>query len=360
MHLAPETLAAEAAASPPTVVVNKPSLEVGTIPRVPSCIALPLADAAQEMPQVLHTARRIFVYVHGFRQGFQRVINVASHLALRVGIDTHDGATYGTDEGGGSAVIAFLWPSHKRKFAYSLARSDAREAGLRLRLVLESLMARGSTHSASGPTDLEVVVVAHSMGCRVALHALLDDEQAPAGFKPAGMGGKPVGTGGGASASNPNAAPHGHPPLCSRLVLLGAAVDANVLAPSGEFPRSRLRVGREVIAAYSQHDETLSNYFWFGELASGGGLWSSALGLVGVRGIAERGGDAAAGGSGNGSGGDSDSGVLLTSADMSESVGGHNPNLWLKSAAVLALIDRGSDAPPIKSVPPGAPDGVSP
>ena len=269
LHVEPEQVQAEVTASPPTVVLNRPALDVGVLPRIPCCTALPVTSA-EELQQPLRGAQRIFVWVHGFRQGYLRVINVAAHLAHQLGIQ--EGAAANT------AVAAFLWPCHQKKLAYGLARRDARGAGQRLRLLLEALSAYSSA---------EVVLVSHSMGCRVALHAL--------------------------------AAPQGTaaPPLCARLILLGGAVDAKSLAAGGEFERGRLRVTGDVIVSYSRHDETLAQHFWVGEATSGGGLWSTAIGLVGARGCEH---------------------ALVRSLDVSASVPGHNPNLWLKSSEVMHCI----------------------
>lgn len=251
-------------------MANRPQLDVGVLPRIPCCTALPLSSAA-ELPQPLRGARRIFLWVHGFRQGYLRVINVAAHLAHQMGIEEGDAA--------GAAVVACLWPCHKKKLAYGLARADAREAGHRLRLLLDAL----------ANASAEVVLVAHSMGCRVALHALLAESESA-------------------------------PPLCSRAVLLGAAVDAKCLAAGGEFELPRLRVSGTLVAAYSRHDETLAKHFWLGEATSGGGLWSTALGLVGAHGLSPADGE------------------TVVSVDVSASVPCHNPNAWLKSAEVRQQI----------------------
>ena len=271
LHVEPQRLQAEVAASPPTVVVNRPTLVVGVLPRIPCCTALPM-ESAEELQQPRRSAQRVFVWVHGFRQGYVRVINVAAHLAHQLGIK--EGAA------SNAAVATFLWPCHKKKLAYGLARHDAREAGQRLRVLLQALAAYSSA---------EVVLVGHSMGCRVALHALAAPTQDTAAASP----------------------------LCARLVVLGGAVDAKCLAAGGEFERGRLRVGGDVVICYSRHDETLAQHFWVGEATSGGGLWSTAIGLVGARGCEH---------------------AAVRSVDVSASVPGHNPNLWLKSGEVMQCI----------------------
>ena len=67
-------------------------------------------------------------------------------------------------------IMGFVWPCHNKTTAYRKARDKAARAGEVLRPLLETLSARGNT----------VLLVAHSMGARVALTALLEEKPAKA------------------------------------------------------------------------------------------------------------------------------------------------------------------------------------
>ena len=62
-------------------------------------------------------------------------------------------------------IMGFVWPCHSTTTAYSKARDKAERAGKVLRPILETLAARGNT----------TLIVAHSMGSRVALTALREE-----------------------------------------------------------------------------------------------------------------------------------------------------------------------------------------
>eukprot|EP00966_Prymnesium_polylepis_P045955 1063626-Prymnesium_polylepis.1 len=59
-----------------------------SLPHVTRAWALPeeAAGSATTVPDALR-GRRVFVWVHGFRQRYFRVIGVASHLAHRLGCE---------------------------------------------------------------------------------------------------------------------------------------------------------------------------------------------------------------------------------------------------------------------------------
>ena len=237
IHTTPGVIQKMAEAAPATVVINRPSLSV-KLPHVPRAWALrATTDAAVsesassasavDIPEEL-AGRRVVVWVHGFRQRYFRVISVASHLAHQLGCQGGDGEG---DEDGGTAsrtvVLAFLWPSHCNKAAYGLARADAMRAAPRLTATLSALRAAGCC----------VTVIAHSMGCRVALTALTAEDTsttAPSQPSTAASGAKvsvPTGEAGCAPGAE----------LCSHLFLLAAAVEANSLSVGGEFALERLR-----------------------------------------------------------------------------------------------------------------------
>lgn len=192
-------------------------------------------------------------------------------------------------------MVAFLWPSQKQKAAYVRARGDALRAAPLLAQLLCSLRAAGC----------QATMAAHSLGCRVALAALLR-----------------------ATTAEAEADQH----LCTHLVLLGAAVPADALAAGGDFPRGRLAAAA-VTVFFSAHDSVLRSYFPLGEAASGRlggllGLGSPAMGLGGVLEPLPAG---------------------CASIDVSATVREHNPNLWLLSATVrdhIAAAAGGGRAPP--------------
>lgn len=281
IHTTKHAVKQAAASSPPTKVTNQalcPTLTIPPVPHVPECFAIPAEESAASatgsphpLPTALH-GRQVVVWVHGFRQRYFRVVNVAAHLLHRVEQGTSAPPPSPT------IVLAFLWPCHARKAAYGLARADAVRAAPRLRALL---------HALNG-ASCDVRVIGHSMGCRVALQALLQDP--------------------GPEASA----------LCSQLHLLGAAVDAEALSAGGEFERSR--IGAKAVSVYSSlHDEVLRAHFRLGEAISGRGASAGALGMAappaGIAGV--------------------------DTVDVSESVGGHNPNLWLLSSQVTDRVFQG-------------------
>jgi len=179
------------------------------------------------------------------------------------------------------AVMSFIWPGHVNKAAYMRAKGKTEAAGAHLALLVNLLHARGQM----------VVVLAHSMGCRVALNAV-----------------------------------KGLEPPVSRLILLGAALHSDAL--STDFNRSTLGADR-ITVYYSAHDEALSGGFSVGEALSGEVCRVGALGLVGVDTL----------------GGIPDG---VESIDLTDQVSGHNPNLWLMSPAVNDALasELGLGAPP--------------
>lgn len=299
IHTSVRAIRAEAAAAPPTAVRNQAAFSFHTtqsarqrfgteltVPHVPECWAYPEEEAAEDwaLPAALQ-GRRVFVWVHGFRQKYFRVVSIASHLQHRLP-PAEDGTVP-------PLVLAFAWPCHSAKVAYVPARTDAMRAAPRLRRLLCALRRAGA----------DVSVVAHSMGCRVALQALL---------QPEGDGSGSVSQGGGAGDAAARR------PLCGHLHLLGAAVDADVLGEGGEFARERLEAGAVTVYS-SRHDETLRDHYKLGETVSGNASRAAALGLVGAHPRAAP----VAG---------------VETVDVSASVAGHNPNGWLLSPEVADRI----------------------
>eukprot|EP00658_Telonema_sp_P-2_P047511 TRINITY_DN36148_c0_g1_i1.p1 TRINITY_DN36148_c0_g1~~TRINITY_DN36148_c0_g1_i1.p1 ORF type:complete len:398 (+),score=92.42 TRINITY_DN36148_c0_g1_i1:17-1210(+) len=145
----------------------------------------------------------VLVYVHGFRQTYEKVFRVVDHLRNR----THDMLT----------VVGMLWPCHVKHAAYLKARDKAKLASKKLRLALQYMLARGN----------KVHVFAHSLGTRVALGALLDS-----GLFQYGEG------------------------EMGDLFLAAGAVASDSLGERGEFPAHR--VAAETIVVYhSTKDDVL-------------------------------------------------------------------------------------------------------
>ena len=281
---------------------------------------------------------------------------------------------------GGVLVCPFLWPCHKRAPAYARARADAERAAPRLARALRALRRGGATR---------VVVVAHSLGCRVALRALRSAEGesstpplplptvvARGGALPPPPPSAPETA---SSSSLPPPVPPVAPPSataaaqCDHLFLLGGAVASDALAPGGEFDRRGVRA-THVCVMHSRHDEVLQRYFGLGEALAGGLGAPRAMGLVGlttpsvptssgassstppppasdggVASVAPRQavelissprGEAA---TATATVGDNDDGATPRTTecvDVSRSVPCHNPNLWLLADEVVRPILR--------------------
>jgi len=168
---------------------------------------------------------------------------------------------------------------------YRKARRSADQAASELTRLLELLSARGCF----------ITIAAHSLGCRVALQALLKTSDVENGHH-----------------------------VCSHLFLLAAAVQANALAPSGEFPRTRVSA-QEITAMYTVQDKVLRGYFGAGE---------NVANLLGChfrdvhRKVAAIGLDGVA----------TPIPAKCSSINQSDAVCGHNPNIWLMSPDVMGYI----------------------
>jgi len=145
----------------------------------------------------------VLLYVHGFRQTYEKVYRTVDHLRNR----SQDMLT----------VVGFLWPCHIKHVAYAKARDKTVEAGRRLRLALQYLLSRGN----------QVHIFAHSLGCRVALVSLLDS-----GLFRYGDG------------------------MMGDLFLAAAAVASDSLGEHGEFPAHRI-AGQSIVVFHSLKDDVL-------------------------------------------------------------------------------------------------------
>ncbi|CAE7219154.1 Abcf3 [Symbiodinium necroappetens] len=243
MHVSPDVLQAAAAEHwklhGPTTVVNFPAIRDVFLPFVSRCWLMPPFSDGQarltpsSLPKPLQQ-RDVVVFVHGFRYGTLRVVKTCR--ALQCTLRKH-------------SVLAFLWPSHKGKHSYSKARAKATEAAH----LLGSLLRLLCEHCSS------VVILAHSLGCRVALTALRDSLGRAANVQ--------------------------------YVALLGAAVARDSLQPGQEFDRQKLSV-QQLDVLFSQQDGILRKYFRLGETAHAwfsvepamSAMANDALGLAGPTG----------------------------------------------------------------------------
>lgn len=113
------------------------------------------------LPLNLKAARRVVFMIHGYQTPEHKATASFARFRRLIGV----AATYRHPTVIGE-LCGFYWPGHHPKFIPSLltfsARiSDAKQSGLLLADVIRGMSA-----------DQEVVLVAHSLGCRVALHAL--------------------------------------------------------------------------------------------------------------------------------------------------------------------------------------------
>eukprot|EP00435_Cladocopium_sp_Y103_P067601 s1080_g30.t1 len=255
-HVAHDVLCAAAAAdmnARATEVVNLPNLRHQPwvlLPYVSKCWVMPnyaedphdLGTDLSSFPDALKGAQ-VVVLVHGFRFNSLRLLRTSwvlrqltRSLPQRI------------------VVLAFMWPSHRHRKSYAKARTDATEAAEYFATLLLLL----------GKLRCTVSVVAHSLGCRVALTALT----AFTALKP------------GASGAGTDVPPQLEHVQVQYLALLGAAVPRDALEPGGEFPRDRL-LARNVDIFYTHKDSILSSYFKLGEGIHSLSFISDALGLVG-------------------------------------------------------------------------------
>lgn len=172
---------------------------------------------------------RVVLYVHGHRTRYYKATATLRH------IDDLCAASYSSQP---YVVMGFLWPSHSKKVSYVKARPKASgEASVRLTDSIRALQARGN----------EIHIVAHSLGCRLALSCLF---------------------------SNKNTESESILPVKS-LIMLAAAVSEHDFQM--EFPRELLNVGT-IFNVFSTNDPVLDQGFQLAEAASG--IYASLLSLL--------------------------------------------------------------------------------
>lgn len=279
---------------------------------------VPVAEA--ETHPDLPRNRTVLVYVHGFRQRYWQVVGCGMHLLTRI-----NGLRAVTEEGG-VAVVGFLWPSHRRN--YLLARAKSERAGKMLRETLNLLLSLGNT----------VHIFAHSLGCRVVMHALTDftPTTIPA---PAPISSIPPPT---FPTTPPNSLPSlqnlpGTVSSIDSVFLSAPAIPVNALSQTGDFPATRIACKR-IIVFHSSNDELLSSFFRLGEILPGIGQLSPITGTtaLGLRGFA-----------------DQPVPVKCVAFDVTQSVHSHHTHQWILSAEVMQVMI------PVLSGRPGEMDFVS-
>eukprot|EP00929_Paragymnodinium_shiwhaense_P079936 TRINITY_DN41678_c0_g1_i1.p1 TRINITY_DN41678_c0_g1~~TRINITY_DN41678_c0_g1_i1.p1 ORF type:complete len:453 (+),score=79.83 TRINITY_DN41678_c0_g1_i1:106-1464(+) len=278
--------------SPATLVVNAPKVKA-ELPFIPYCWSVQaehLAAGEVPLPRSIAPGRSVVIYVHGFRQHYNKVCSLAQIVQSQLrkhGVARKDGRHT-------PVVIGFLWPCGKRRRKYVVARKNAEDAAPRLRCLLTCLAHLGC------PTT----VVAHSLGARVALTALKAE---PASIQP----------------DSPMVAMGSGRLLVGNLFLLGAAVAKDALSQGGEFDRYLLRT-EQVTVFHSPHDDVLGNVFGLGEALHD--LWEMNLGgsggggSLGADGVAEP------------------VPSRCTCIDVASSVDKHNATAWLCSSQVMEPI----------------------
>jgi hypothetical protein len=190
-------------------------------------------------------------------------------------------------------------------------------------LICQMLRSNGNT----------VSVLAHSLGCRVVLHALhrqfpqlpLQESAHYIHQEPQATAHTPQRGGRGASRvqfANIDASFSAVTPAVSNVFLLGAAIPANCLAKHGPFPAQELNCNA-IHVFHSKHDDVLSGKYVLGEIfhtmATPFSLpWLlSPMGLEGVANPVP---------------------FKCFDHDVSETVFGHKPFLWISSLQVLSRV----------------------
>ncbi|CAK9084110.1 unnamed protein product [Durusdinium trenchii] len=267
-----------------TEVANTPDLKM-LLPFVPKCWLIPTREAlhASEFPDALR-GRDVVVFVHGFRFNLMRVVRTS--YALRQ-------LTKDLPCAQSALILSFVWPSHRQRKSYSKARGHACDSAQYFATLLLLLSQLGCS----------VHVVAHSLGCRVAMAALLELEEARE--------------------------------TCVQLkymALLGGAVAREALEPEGEFPLRRLSAA-QIDVFYSQKDSVLLKYFRLGEGVDAffsTGRTSAMSEALGLRGPVNATMEATAG----------TAGTSLTAFEVTEEVHAHSAECYILAPTFAKRLAR--------------------
>ncbi|HEU0120813.1 MAG TPA: alpha/beta hydrolase [Bryobacteraceae bacterium] len=174
--------------------------------------------------------KHVCILVHGFNNPLENVMK--SYWELVKGLDRPG---MRPPEGYG-LIVGFTWPGSRFGLGYFGARPKAERSGARLRELINGL--RG--------VALSVDVQTHSLGARVALHALADPKNKT---------------------------------FVDNLLLAAAAVDDNILEPDHKYFSAMASCNR-CLAYFSKKDPVLGGAFWVGDVLDG---IHAALGLRGPR-----------------------------------------------------------------------------
>jgi len=205
--------------------------------------------------------KTVVLFVHGFSESYSRILSYLDHLNRNEIVDNQ------------IVRVGFVWPSNS--LSYFRARVFAEYAAKKLRHAIQLFGSRGN----------KIVLLGHSMGARVCLHAL-----------------------------------HGSLRI-ETLVLLGAAVAADSLSESGQFPASGIRASN-IKVLYSSRDTILKQMFPFVELLPGilnfrPVAGTNPMGILGAT-------------------GELDGKVI--NINCSSQVGGHSTHLYLNSEKSMSHI----------------------
>jgi len=209
------------------------------------------------------TGKVVFLFVHGFSETYTRIISYLNHLGA-------DPVFHGERS---IVRMAFTWPS--QSLSYYRARAFAEEAAKYLERAIIFLQKHRN----------RVVLCAHSLGCRLALHTMTRTS-----FK------EPI----------------------EHLLLMGAGVAADSISEKGKFPASKLSC-RKITVLFSRRDALLLSNFAVAEIIPGayrGRLRQATqpLGALGLKGKHH---------------------AKVCSVDCTSEVEGHSTHFYLSSELAL-------------------------
>mmetsp|Transcript_6775 Transcript_6775/g.8249 ORF Transcript_6775/g.8249 Transcript_6775/m.8249 type:complete len:434 (-) Transcript_6775:269-1570(-) len=194
--------------------------------------------------------KTLVVFCHGFNERFPRIVAYLLHMCKVLNIDSKDANSPVN-------LAAFTWPSQRVPMTYFRARHIAEQAGTILRKTLQLLSFHGN----------RIILIGHSLGCRVCLHSLLDWNKSPSTKADTGLSVEKY-------------------PIVEHLYLLAAGIGADELSIDGKFPANR--IGSEKITVCYSKKDPIKVGFGFAELIPG--IWNLrpksmlAMGVVGIRG----------------------------------------------------------------------------
>jgi len=200
------------------------------------------------------------IYVHGFKPGPDTDVLAKTQL-LWFSLTDACNAAQGDSQIEPPLVVSFLWPACKRLTSFFAAHSKANKACRILASFLCTLRSLGCN----------TILIAHSLGARVALGALqknvLWNAENVSSYVSAGA----------------------EVPLCDHLFLCAAALHSGALCEGAEFPRSNIDAAM-ITTFHSAHDTMLRASFGFAQAIRSSNKRKSLRvknDTMGVHGIAE-------------------------------------------------------------------------